>query len=173
MNFSIKTIIRALVVPKHRISCPPKLWEHILQQLERRGERCHEAGAFLLGIAAKHKLAVTDCVFYDELEPTAYDTGVCVLSGFAFAKLWAHCRERKLAVVGDVHTHPGITKQSDSDRRNPMVAVAGHIAIIVPRYAIRPVKCSELGLYEYRGGHEWTTHNGNRRERFLYVGRWS
>ena len=173
MSFSIKTTIRALVAPKHRVNCPRKLWEHILGQLDRRGERCHEAGAFLLGIGGPRRLEVTDCVFYEELEPTAYETGVCVLSGYAFAKLWARCRERKLTVVADVHTHPGVAKQSDSDRTNPMVASAGHVAIIVPHYAIPPVESAALGIYEYRGGHEWTNRNGNGRSEFLYVGRWS
>ena len=173
MSFSIKTTIRALVAPKHRVSCPLKLWEHILGQLYRRGERCHEAGVFLLGIEGPRRLEVTDCVFYDELEPTAYDTGVCVLSGHAFAKLWTHCRERKLTVVADVHTHPGVAKQSDSDRTNPMIASPGHVAIIVPNYAIPPVKSSGLGIYEYRGRHDWTNRNGDGRSEFLYVGRWS
>jgi hypothetical protein len=173
MNFSIKTTIWALVAPEHRISCPRKLWEYVLRQLDSRGKRRHEAGAFLLGLAGPRRREVTDCIFYDELESTAYDSGVCVLSGSAFAKLWAHCRERKLTVVADVHTHPAVAKQSDSDRTNPMVASAGHIAIIVPHYAIPPVDSSALGIYEYRGGHEWTNRNGSGRSKFLYVRRWS
>jgi proteasome lid subunit RPN8/RPN11 len=171
MSFSIKTTIRALVAPKHRVSCPHRLWKHILEQLDRRGERCHEAGAFLLGVGRGRRREVTDCVFYDELEPTAYETGVCVLSGHAFARLWAYCRERKLTVVADVHTHPGLAIQSDSDRTNPMIASAGHVAIIVPHYAIPPVNSGALGIYEYLGGHKWTNRNRNRRCKFQCVGR--
>ena len=38
------------------------------------------------------------------------------------------CRETGLSVVADVHTHGGIPRQSDADRRHPMIAVTGHIA---------------------------------------------
>lgn len=173
MNFSIKATIRAFAAPEHQISCSRKLWEHILAQLDRRGERCHESGAFLLGLQSQGRFEVSDFVFYDELDARAYDTGVCVLGGSAFAKLWAHCRKCALTVVADVHTHPGSARQSDTDRQNPMVARAGHIAIIVPHYAIPPVKPTALGIYEYHGSHEWTHHNGNGRDRFFYVGLWS
>lgn len=173
MNFSIKATIRALVAPKHRISCSGCLWKRILAELDRRGERRHESGVFLLGVQRDGRLSVTDCVFYDELDPTAYDSGICVLSGSAFAKLWAYCRERALTVVADVHTHPGIARQSDTDRQNPMVARAGHIAMIVPRYAVPAVEFAKLGIYEYRGSHEWVHRAGKEQTRFFYVGLWS
>jgi hypothetical protein len=49
MIFSLKTTIRAFAAPEHRISCPRKLWNVILRELDRRGKRRHEAGVFLLG----------------------------------------------------------------------------------------------------------------------------
>jgi hypothetical protein len=54
-----------------------------------------------------------------------------------------------------------------------MIARRGHIAIIVPRYAVPPVDTGALGIYEYRGDHEWIDHNESQRGRFLYVGLWS
>src|SRR5690242_19488927 len=89
MIFSIRTTIRAFAAPDHRISCPRKLWNAILQQLDRRGEQSHEAGSFLLGVENGVRLEVKTAVFYDDLDPRAYDTGVCVLHGGAFAKLGA------------------------------------------------------------------------------------
>ena len=50
MIFSLKTTIRAFAAPEHRISCPRRLWNAILRELDRRGERRHEAGVFLLGL---------------------------------------------------------------------------------------------------------------------------
>ena len=61
----------------------------------------------MLGDKTNSRLRVRDVVYYDELDPNAYSTGVCVLHGEAFAKLWTICRRRQLTVVGDVHTHPG------------------------------------------------------------------
>jgi hypothetical protein len=113
---------------------------------------------------------VKDVVYYDELDSDAYITGVCVLHGDAFAKLWKICRERRLTVVADVHTHPGYGRQSPQDRTNPMVARAGHLAIIVPRYAKPPVVHSQLGIYEYRGAHTWQQQNEKLGPNFFYTG---
>jgi proteasome lid subunit RPN8/RPN11 len=145
----------------------------ILSELARRGEDCHEVGAFLLGRQESGRRIVQEVIYYDELDEDAYSTGVCVLHGGAFAKLWEHCRERRLTVVGDVHTHAGIAMQSDADRMNPMIARAGHIAVIVPNFSRGAVKHKELGVYEYRGGHEWRDESGARARRFFYVGFWS
>ena len=94
----------------------------------------------MLGSDANGRREVPAAIYYDELDPEAYSTGVCVLHGDAFAKLWAECRKRKLTVVADVHTHGGAAYQSGSDKTNPMVARAGHIAIIVPDFAAWPIR---------------------------------
>ena len=112
-------------------------------------------------------------LFYDELDPGAYNTGVCVLQGDAFALLWAICRERDLTIVADVHTHAGTAFQSHADKTNPMIARVGHIAIIVPNLERPPVKHEALGVFEYRGDHEWTNRSGKTANRFFYVGIWS
>lgn len=173
MSFSIRAIIRALWAPKHRLTCSRKLWRQVLKELDRRGEGRHEAGVFLLGLEKRGRLEATDAIYYDELDPNAYSTGVCVLYGDAFAKLWAICRERRLTVVADAHTHRFAAGQSGEDRTNPMVARAGHVAIIVPRYAQPPVLHFELGIYEYSGEHLWKNRGGKRAKRFLYTGFWS
>ena len=173
MSFSILTTIRAFLAPDHHISCRTRFWRRILRELELRGEGRHESGAFLLGEKTSGRLRVRDVVYYDELDPEAYSTGVCVLHGDAFAKLWAICRERGLTVVADAHTHPGYACQSPQDRANPMVARSGHIAIIVPRYAQTPVVHSELGIYEYCGEHTWKNQKGKFGRRFFYAGFWS
>lgn len=173
MTFSIRQTIRALTAPEHRISCPRRLWRHVLEELDRRGERLHEAGVFLLGVERSSRLEVKDAVFYDELDPAAYDTGACVLYGDAFAKLWTLCRERGLAVIADAHTHGGAAIQSYEDRTNPMIARAGHVGIIVPNLAKPPVKHTALGVYQYRGDHEWTNRTGRDAKRFFYIGLWS
>lgn len=173
MTYSIKTTIRAFLAPDHRIAFPEKLWNATLNELHSRGGRRHEAGAFLLGVGKKGRLEVKDAIYYDELDPKAYDTGVCVLHGDSFAKLWAECRKKTLTVVADIHTHPGRASQSHDDRTNPMIARAGHVAIIVPNFADPPVRAENLGVYQYQGHHEWTNRSGLQSKSFLYIGFWS
>ncbi len=173
MSFSIKAIIRALWVPNHRVVCERVLWRQTINELERRGAQSHEAGAFLLGIEHRGRRVVTEVVFYDELDSHAYDTGVCVLHGDAFAKLWALCRAKKLMVVADVHTHPGAAFQSHADRTNPMIATTGHVAVIVPNFARWPIRSRTLGVYEYCGQHQWIDRGGRRASRYFYTGFWS
>jgi hypothetical protein len=149
-------------------------WRNLVHELDRRGARRHEAGAFLLGRTSDDgRREVTDAVFYDDLDPGAYDSGVCILHGNAFAKLWAICRDRGLSVMADVHTHPGAGFQSYSDRTNPMVAREGHIAIILPDFARWPINRARMGIYEYRGEHSWLDRSPNRAPAFLYTGFWS
>jgi len=173
MSFSIRAITRALVAPRHRISCARALWARVLAELARRGEGRHEAGAFLLGRKELGRRTVEEVIYYDELEDGAYSTGVCVLHGDAFARLWERCRQKRLTVVGDVHTHLGVARQSEADRTNPMIARAGHIAVIVPNFARGAIAHEKLGVYEYRGGHEWQDISGARARRYFYVGFWS
>jgi hypothetical protein len=172
MTFSLKATIRAWLAPRHRLTCPSRYWRDIVGELYRRGENRHEAGVFLLGIARDGRREVQDVIYYDELDSCAYESGVCVLHGDAFAKLWALCRERKLTVVADAHTHGGEGSQSEADRTNPMVARPGHIAIIVPDFARWPIRRHRLGVYEYRGQHHWTDRS-TRWRGFFYTGFWS
>jgi proteasome lid subunit RPN8/RPN11 len=169
----IRTTIQALFARAHELTCPRSLWQHLLDGLRARGEGVHEAGAFLLGTESNGKRRVRSVVFYDELDPRAYDSGVCVLHGDAFAKLWGLCREKGLSVVGDIHTHPGSAHQSGADRTNPMIARPGHIALIVARFAKAPVHMAALGLYQYLGGHRWNDFSGAKAERHFRIDPWS
>lgn len=173
MSFSTKAIIRAFVAPKHRISCQRLLWRQVVCELERRGERRHESGAFLLGVKRGERREVREAIFYDDLDRRAYATGICVLQGDAFAKLWRLCRAKGLTVVADLHTHGGVAVQSSSDRMNPMIARPGHIAIIVPDFAQEPISTADLGVYEYCGCHEWIDRTARTTQRYIYIGIWS
>lgn len=172
MNFSIRATIRGWVAPEHRLSCSTRLWRTGLQELQRRGNGYRESGAFLLGRQLGTRRVVQHVVFYDDLDPHCLDTGIVVFDGAGYGPLWRLCRERRLQVVADAHTHGGIARQSDDDRHNPMIATTGHIAIIVPNFA-QHLDCHDrLGVYEYAGAHRWHDHSGPRAKHFFYVGIW-
>lgn len=179
MNFSIPATIRAhamyLFAPEHRLACSAPLWQVGITELRRRGGGRRESGAFLLGERGTsrgvERRRVRRFVYFDDLDPNCLDSGIVVFDGAGFGPLWRLCREVGLAVVADVHTHPGMARQSDSDRRHPMIATAGHFALIVPDFAARVPAISDIGLYEYLGGHQWRDHSGPAASRIFYTGR--
>ena len=95
-----------------------------------------------------------------------------VFDGSGYGPLWQLCRETGLTVVADVHVHGGIARQSHADRDNPMIALPGHIAIILPDFAGRIFWQPEIGIYEYEGQHRWQDWSGKRARQFLYIGFW-
>ncbi len=163
----------AFVMGNRGIMCSQQIWQSLTEQLRQRGEGRHESGAFLLGKNRSSLREILEVIYYDELDPHAYCTGVCILHADAFAKLWRLCREKGLTVVADVHTHPMDARQSLADRMNPMVARAGHIAIIIPDFAAVPVRHDRLGIYVYRGNHTWSNQSPSSGSTFFHSDFWS
>lgn len=153
-----------------KLLIPRRQWLGLLSELRRRGAGRHESGAFLLGKRVGDRRVFETCVFYDDLDPRAYNTGVCVLYADAFERLWRLCQERGLQVLADVHTHMRDSRQSEADRCNPMVARSGHLAIIVEHFAKGPVWRHRLGLYRYEGSHRWADLSGWRARRIVKTG---
>lgn len=145
------------------------LWSELTTELHRRTEGCHESGAFLLGRKTNAGRTALSLVYYDDLDPHAYDMGICVLHADAFSRLWDICGERDLSVVADAHVHGGRAGQSQSDQENPMIARSGHLAIILPLMARPPVRRWAVGIYEYLGDHKWRPHGGCRGSRTLKI----
>jgi proteasome lid subunit RPN8/RPN11 len=148
------------VQPDPKLIISPARWQALLAELHRRTEGRHESGAFLLGTKADSHRQVEQVVYYDELDPDAYRSGVVILHAASFGPLWDICRARGLSVVADVHVHPKQAFQSEADRQNPMIARAGHLALIVPWFARPPVGLESLGFFEYLGSHQWRDFSG-------------
>ena len=102
-----------------RLTIPSVFWERLLWELRRRTEERHESGAFLLGHPGEEGRRVTDVVFYDDLDPNAYRTGIVVMHASSFGALWDRCRSSGLSVVADIHVHPRAAFQSRADRKKP------------------------------------------------------
>jgi proteasome lid subunit RPN8/RPN11 len=171
MNFSIVATIHRLLAPQHELSISWLTWYRVIAGLRRSGRGFRrESGAFLLGRRSGSRARIVSFVFYDDLDPNCLDTGIVRLDGRHFGALWDECRRRDLVVVADVHTHPGCSEQSDSDRANPIISTAGHVALIVPRFAAGPVRRSEIGIFRYEGGKRWRSVPPERRRNFLHIG---
>lgn len=172
MSFSIRASIQGFVKGKAKLCCSRRKWADCLGELHRRGHDRTESGAFLLGVRHGDYCVVVQPAYYDDLEPDALSTGAIVLGGRGYGALWRSCQELGLSVIADVHTHPGAPLQSEIDRTNPMIAVAGHVSLIVPDLARRYFGPRHLGIYEYSGSHRWRNWSGDHATDFVYVGFW-
>ena len=169
MTFSLRSLIARLFSRPPDLSIPSTLWGELLSGLRLRGRGLRESGAFLLGPGDGPR-RITSIVFYDEIDPAAFDTGIIEIDGGCIADLWRICRERREIVLADVHTHPGGAGQSDSDRMHPMIAEPGHLAMILPRFAAEPVRREEIGLYRYLGRFNWSELRPSFRRPTLSIG---
>ena len=130
-------------------------WRRLLHDLWIRSEGTHESGAFLLGFRDHDRRCVAEWVLYDDYDPASLATGIVTLSGANLGRLWAFCNKKNIEIVADIHTHPKEAFQSRSDRDNPIVAMAGHLALIVPFFAHPPVTLADICTYEYLGDKKW------------------
>ena len=171
MNFFNLATIRRLFAPRHELSCSWLLWLRLCGKLRERGRRCRrESGAFLLGRREDGRARVVDFVLYDDLDPDCLESGIVRFDGRYFGDLWAICKARGLSVVADIHVHPGGAGQSNSDRDHPMISRAGHIALILPRFATGRQPRRDIGMYRYLGGKRWAAVPASERSRFFHVG---
>jgi proteasome lid subunit RPN8/RPN11 len=171
MNFSIPQIMSRLCAPQHRVSCSWALWRRLLRALRVRGkDATRESGAFLLGERLDGRARISDFALYDDLDPHSLDTGIVRFDGCYYDDLWRLCRDRGMSVVADVHVHPAGSYQSGSDRENPMISRAGHVALIIPDFAASPVRRSRVGIYEYQGGKVWRAIPHGKRAAFFHIG---
>lgn len=171
MTYSIAATMRRLFAPQHKLSCSWLVWRRLVKQLRQRGlNRTRESGAFLLGYTEYDKVRIVDFILYDDLDPNALDTGIVRFNGRYFGELWAQCKERRLTVVADIHVHPGGSGQSISDRNHPMISKAGHLALILPRFAAVPQRRADIGIYTYLGDKNWQTIAQDERDAFFHIG---
>jgi proteasome lid subunit RPN8/RPN11 len=140
-------------------------WNAMITELGHRGQGRRESGAFLLCDRDGDPRTVHRVVYLDDLDPGCL-TGAIEFDGLAYSKLWDICDGEQCRVIGDIHTHPGPTvRQSGIDAANPMIAQEGHIALIVPDFALHAIRSHEVGVHRYdgMGWHTWTGKAAKRR----------
>jgi proteasome lid subunit RPN8/RPN11 len=156
------------------IKVPILIWAKMIRELRRRGGGVRESGAFLLGPLETECPRITSFLCYDDVDPDAYQLGAIAFHASGCAALWQHCREHKVRLLIDVHTHPtGDVRQSPIDIRHPMLPVIGHTAMIVPHYAdTSRWSLKTVGVYEYCGNFKWRTHPPSARARRVKLSLW-
>lgn len=153
----------------NRLEVPKATWFDLMVDLRQRGAGKRESGAFLLGQAQGSTRHVHSWVAYDDLDAGALTKGYVILGTEAFTRLWAMCSKRQQVVVADVHTHPRGPHQSLSDRTNPMVSQAGHMALIVPHYAQGKVTPRSVSVNVYLGAKSWANYFDGEAEARIHL----
>jgi proteasome lid subunit RPN8/RPN11 len=135
-----------------------------VRDLAQRGGGNRESGAFLLGRISEKPSGgrpwpVAHVAYYDDLDAECLTGGITFRG---FEGLWRVCRELKMTVVADVHTHPSDwVEQSRTDSDNPMISTIGHLAVIVPNYAQYTPHPDEFGVHVHLGGRKWESFHGH------------
>jgi proteasome lid subunit RPN8/RPN11 len=139
----------------------------MITELARRGEGRRDSGAFLL---CGEPRTATRVVYLDDLDPNCLTAGI-EFDGLAYSKLWDICDAERRRAIGDVHTHPGPgVCHSNIDAANPMIAQAGHIAVIALHFAQRLADAGDVGVHRY-DGNGWQTWTGKAAARRLLIRR--
>ncbi|MAT67945.1 MAG: hypothetical protein CMJ58_00295 [Planctomycetaceae bacterium] len=150
---------------RRQLRIPLMLWRRLHRQLRHRGGGMRESGAFLLGDRTRRGVdRVRRFVCYDDLDPNCLAKGYIEFCAPGFSRLWAECRRWDMDVLGDVHTHPGGSCQSETDRMHPMISEAGHVGVIIPSYAGGSAfRFGDVSVYEYLGDYRWLNWSGSHR----------
>lgn len=156
------------------ITIPLLIWRRVIIDLRRRGRGIGESGAFLLGRQAGAFPRVNTYICYDDLDPESLQADAIAFHAAGYSALWKYCREKKLEVLCDVHTHPRTgVGQSIIDQRHPMIPIAGHTALIVPNFGHTAWwSLKFVGVYEYLGNFKWRTHAASTPSRRVRLGLW-
>jgi proteasome lid subunit RPN8/RPN11 len=136
------------------------VWTALMEDLRVRGQGRRESGAFLLAAADGVTSTVSSWLPYDELAPESLAFAYVRLEPEAFTRLWAFCADKRVKVVADIHTHPKGPGQSPSDKKHPMVAFTGHVALIAPWFAQRSPTPYDVSLNVYQGAGAWLNYYG-------------
>lgn len=152
-----------------KLRIPKNLWSDLVDHLRIRGDGIAESGAFILGTETKSARDATKFIPYEALDPEAEHGGHLTMSPEGFSELWRACEKDGLTVVADVHTHPWGCRQSGIDMRSPMIALPGHFALIIGKYAEGKIQARDIGVHIYLGSHEWDAYYGASHSKVLEI----
>lgn len=152
------TFCKAMTLLPKPLEFAPGIWSSLMDDLRHRGGGRRESGAFLLAETERGDHVVRAWLPYDVLAPESLAYAYIRLEPDAFSRLWAWCAQNRVEVVADIHTHPSGPRQSPSDRAHPMVALRGHVALILPQFARRGVQPFDCSFNVYLGDQRWLSY---------------
>ena len=165
-----RTLLRTATGRPPKLVCSDSIWNRSVSELHRRTGGQRESGAFLLGTTKGSIRTVHLFLYYDDVDPTCFAHGIVEFDGRKFGLVWDRCRSANLAVVADIHVHPGGYSEW---KRSPQSDDCGSWAsgLILPNYAAANPRPGGIRIYEYLGSRQWRDHS-RRGEQIFHVGWW-
>lgn len=115
------------------VSITPHCVKEIGDALSDSAIRRHEGIVYLLGTTDGRATRVISCV-----APEATTTWASfVVSAPAMARVVRAAANARLAVVGQIHTHPGLAFHSLGDFRGMRIRYSGYVSLVLPAYGGR------------------------------------
>lgn len=114
----------------------------------------HGFEGLVLWVGSIHgSVARVEQVVVPEQNPIRNESGVgYFVEGPILLKLSKHLESSKLRLLAQVHSHPTEAYHSDTDDRYAIVTENGGFSLVVPDFAVRPMKLDECAIYRLRGG---------------------
>lgn len=133
-----------------------ELAEHVLDQthdvLRKYGQHGYEGLVLWVG-SVRGTVARVEQVVVPEQNPIRNESGVgYFVEAPVLFKLSKHLESSKLRLLAQVHSHPTDAYHSDTDDRYAIVTENGGFSLVVPDFAVRPMKLDECAIYRLRGG---------------------
>lgn len=151
------------------LEMPTVMFDRLMADLAGAGQGRRESGAFLFGHLKPRRRVVAYRMYCEIAPESACRAAYVTLTGSEMARAWDYARNTRLEVVADVHTHPEGPAQSPSDRANPIVAVPGHVALIVPWFALQRPQPVDLGVHVFLGGSRWQSYFDSEAGRAVHL----
>lgn len=133
-----------------------ELAEHVLAQTHEVLRKCGHHGfeGLVLWAGTVHgPRARVEQVLVPEQNPIRNEGGVgYFVEAPILFKLSKHLEANKLRLLAQVHSHPTEAYHSETDDRYAIATENGSFSLVVPDFAVRPMKLDECAIYRLRGG---------------------
>ncbi len=127
-----------------------EIWRASLEQFRRCGKGRRECVVYWLG-PAEDPSTIDEIVHpVHDASPMHYEVDSKWLTAFLF-----ELGRRRRSVLVQVHTHGGRAFHSPTDDEYPIVQSEGFLSLVLPAFAMRPLRGDELFLARLDGVGEW------------------
>ena len=137
------------------VRVPRQLAEEAHAHLKRVGTRGMEGFAIWAGTREGSIFQVSQTVIPAQ-RGVRSASGVCVTIGpeeLHRLNVWLY--ENKLAVVAQIHSHPGRAYHSETDDTFPIATAIGCLSLVIPDFATQPFSLARCAVYRLSPAGRW------------------
>lgn len=137
------------------VRVPASVVEQTQRHLRDMGRRGFEGFVLWAGTNEASGFEVRHAVV-PEQRASRSELGVCVMVGAAeLHRLNVWLFRERLALIAQVHSHPGEAYHSATDDAYPIVTAVGSFSLVVPDFAVRPFSLGQCAVYRLSQRATW------------------